>query len=405
MSGAPPPLVLVANARMPSQRAQSLQVAQVCGAFQRAGAPTTLLHARRVPTPDLPPGQDLFGYYGVAPAVDGSRPSVEAVPCVDWIDRVPVRAQYLPARVQELTFARNAARAVQARYPEARVLSREAESARSLLSGTRPHDRVFIEVHRVPGGSARRRWLREAAADARGVVAISGGVAEDLVDLGVDEAKLVVEHDGYEPGLFDDLPDRAAARDDLGLGADEPVVVYTGGLLAWKGVELLVDAARALPALTFVIAGGMDADVARLRERAAGLDNVRLDGFQPPARVATYLAAADLGVIPNRSTPAISARYTSPLKAFEAMAAGLPLVVADLPSLRELFTDGEDARLFVADDVDALAAALAEVMGDAELRMGLGRRLGARAVEHTWDARAARLLDWMAAREGAGVAA
>ena len=164
MSGSHPPLVLVANARMPSQRAQSLQVAQVCGAFQRAGAPTTLLHARRFPTPDLPPGQDVFDYYGVAPAQDGSKPAVAAVPCIDWIDRVPVRLQYLPARAQELSFARSAAKQVRRDHREARVLSREAESARSLLSGSRPHGRVFVEVHRVPGGAARRRsrWWRSS---------------------------------------------------------------------------------------------------------------------------------------------------------------------------------------------------------------------------------------------------
>ena len=408
MSGAPPPLVLVANARMPSQRAQSLQVAQVCGAFQRAGAAATLLHARRFPTPSLPAGQDVFDYYGVEPAQDGTKPAIEAVPCVDWIDRVPVRLQYLPARAQELTFARNAAKRVRRDFAGARVLSREAESARSLLLGARPHERVFVEVHRVPEGSARRRWLLDAARDARGIVAISGGVREDLVELGVDPAKVVVEHDGFEPALWRDLPTRAAARAVLDLGADEPVVVYTGGLLAWKGVELLVDAARELPELTFVIAGGMDADVARLRDHAAGLDNVRLDGFQPPARIATYLAAADLGVIPNRSTPAISARYTSPLKAFEAMAVGLPLVVSDLPSLRELFTDGEDARFFAADDADDLARAIAAVMGDDDLRRGLGERLGARADAHSWDARAGRLLAWMdrcEAGEGPEVAA
>jgi glycosyltransferase involved in cell wall biosynthesis len=83
------------------------------------------------------------------------------------------------------------------------------------------------------------------------------------------------------------------------------------------------------------------------------------------------------------------------------MAVGLPLVVSDLPSLRELFTDGADARFFAADDAEALAAAIGAVMGDEELRRGLGERLLARAPEHTWDARAARLLAWMDRRESA----
>ena len=95
------PLVLIANARLPSQRAQSLQVVQVAAAFARALAPTTLLHARRIPTPRLPDGQDLLDYYGVAPiAAPAPKPTIEAVPCFDWIDRVPTRLQYLPARLQ-----------------------------------------------------------------------------------------------------------------------------------------------------------------------------------------------------------------------------------------------------------------------------------------------------------------
>jgi glycosyltransferase involved in cell wall biosynthesis len=250
----------------------------------------------------------------------------------------------------------------------------------------------------VPGGRLRRKWLLEAARGAKGLVAISGGVREDLVALGVPAASIVVEHDAVEGARFRDLPSRAVAREALGIEPDARIVVYTGGLMAWKGVELLVEAARRLPDLSFVIAGGMEADVARVRALAAGLRNLRLDGFQPPERVALYLAAADLGVVPNRSTPAISARYTSPLKAFEAMAAGLPLVASELPALREILT-GEDHAVFVApDDPGALAAGIARLMADPELRANMAVRGRERAAELTWDARAERLLAWMEAR-------
>ncbi|MCB9915504.1 MAG: glycosyltransferase [Planctomycetes bacterium] len=386
-------LVLVANARMPSQRAQSLQVAQVAASFARAGARTTLLHALRRDTPAVSDADALWDYYAVPP---GPRPAVRGVPCVDWIDALPRRLQFVPARVQELSFARNAARVVQREHAGAWVLSRELEAARHLVR--RGHRATFLEVHRVPGGATRRRWLLEACAGARGVVAISGGVRDDLVALGVDAAALTVAHDGYEAARFADLPSRAEARRALDLPQDAVVVVYTGGLLAWKGVDLLVEAAAQRPELRVVVAGGMDADVAALRPAAERAGNVRLDGFQPPERVALYLAAADLGVVPNRSTPAISARYTSPLKLFEAMAVGLPLVVSDLPSMRDVLA--EDEALFVApDDAGALAAGLARLAGTRPCAR-LAERLRARAPEATWDARAARLLAWMAARAG-----
>ncbi|MFT4709218.1 MAG: glycosyltransferase involved in cell wall biosynthesis [Planctomycetota bacterium] len=394
------PLALIANARMPSQRAQSLQVLQVAAAFARAGTPTTLLHARRFPTPSLPAGTDLFEYYGLGP---GPRPKVEAVPCLDWIDRVPTRFQYVPARAQELTFARNAARHVQRSMPSCRVLSREAESARALLAGKRPHSKVYVEVHRVPGGRTRKRWLLEVAAGARGLIAISGGVRDDLISLGIPGDEILVEHDGFEASRGAGSG-REDARAKIGVTPDAKLVVYTGGLLDWKGVDLLVDAARELPELTFVIAGGMDADVAKLRSRYASNrssgapDNVRLDGFVAPKDIRDYLSAADLGIVPNRSKPAISAKYTSPLKVFEAMDAGLPLVMSDLPSLRDILDDTE-ACYFAADDAAALGRAIAKVMGDGALRASMSSKMKARAKNHSWDARAKRILDWMDKRE------
>lgn len=380
-------LALVANARMPSQRAQSLQIAQAAAGYARAGVRTALVCARRTHTLELPGGIDLFDWYGVG---RGPRPELLRVPCFDWIDRVPRRAQFVPARLQEWTFARNAAGAV---APVPTVISREIETAE--LLGRRGHPGVFCELHRLPGGRIRRGILRRALGTVKGWIAISGGVAEDLEAFGADPSKILVAHDALEAGRFEGLPTQAAARSSLGLDPGRPVVVYTGGLLAWKGVDLLVEAAARIQDVQFVIAGGMDADVARLRERAAGMDHVRIDGFQPPERVALYLAAADIGVVPNRSTPAISARYTSPLKVFEAMGAGLPLVASDLPSLRELLEPDLDGILVRPDDAVALAEGLARLLQDGELRGRMRARMRGRAGEHTWDARARRILDWI----------
>lgn len=385
-------LLLIANARMPSQRAQSLQLAQVAAAFARAGVPTTLFHARRRGTPPMADAAALLAGYGVPP---GPLPSLRAVPCTDWIELVPRALQYLPGRLQELTFARRAAREAHAAPPQARILTRELEVARHLARAGRAD--LFLELHRVPGGRLRRRWLVEAARGTAGILAISEGVRADLLDLGLDPARIRVEHDAHDPDRFRGLPDRASARAALGLPSDAPVVAYTGGLLAWKGVEVLVDAARLLPGVEFVIAGGMDEDLARLRRRAADLPNVRLEGFRPPSQVPLYLVAADVVAAPNRSRPAISARYTSPLKVFECMAAGVALVASDLPSMRELLQHGQDAWLVAPDDPRALARGLEHLLSDEGLRRALAARLASRAPAHTWDARAARILEWMEA--------
>lgn len=386
---APDSITFVANTRLPSRRAQALQVAHMTGAFVRAGAPTRLLYAKRRLTVHLPSGTDVFTWYGVP---EGKRPELVAVPCLDWIDRVPRLLQYVPARLQEQSFARNAVREIRRRFAGSRILAREVEVAAALVAAAEP--RVYLEIHRVPGSRWRRRALLSAADGLRGIVAISRGVAEDLRALGIASANLCIEHDAYEPGRFAARPSKSEARAALELPRDVPLVVYTGGLLEWKGVDVLVEAARRLPEVYCVIAGGMEGDVQRLRQKAGGLPNVRIDGFQDPGRVALYLAAGDVGVVPNRSTPAISARYTSPLKVFESMATGLPLVVSDLPSLREIL-DAETAVFVAPDDPAALAQGLGSLLADPEGQAERSRRMRAAALEHTWDARADRLLRWM----------
>lgn len=390
MSTLPSSLVLVANTRMPSKRAQALQVAQVAGAFARAGVATTLVHAKRTHTMALPEGQSLWDYYGVNAK---PQPGAVAVQNLDAIDFFPRWLQYVPARIQEWSFYRSAARLIRDEYSDSLVLSREVETARALLrAGV---SKVFLEVHRVPGGRLRRTWLDETARSALGVLAISGGVAEDLVAMGLPADRIRVEHDGFERERFAATPNKVEARRALGLPEDRSIAVYTGGLMEWKGVDLMVDAARLLPNVLFVIAGGMDADVARIRVRARDLENVRIDGFQPPTLVPQYMAAADVGLVPNRSTPMISARYTSPLKVFESLACGLPLVASDLPSLRDILTSGENALLVEPDDAAAIAAGVDRVLGDEILRVRLVRGGLELAANQDWDARADRILDWM----------
>jgi len=381
------PLVLVANARLPGVRAQAIQVTQAAAAFQRLGVETTLFHADRRDTPRSSV-EAILEAQGVQPA-PGLK--VEAIACSDWIDRVPTPLQYLPARLQELSFARNAARRILRRHPEAAVISRELETARHLVRAGHVH--THLELHRVPGGATRRRWLLEAAAGCRSIIAISGGVREDLIALGVDAEKITVEHDAYDPALFGQLADKAAARAELELEPERPVVVYTGGLLVWKGVDVLIDAARALPDVQFLIAGGMPSDVERTRAHAEGLSNVRIDGFQSPARVPLYLAAADLAALPNRSKPEISAKYTSPLKAFEYMASGLPIVASDLPSLREVLGEDPLTRFAEADSSQELADVIKETLSEV-----LGRV--PRGGDFTWLARAERVFSQIGASLG-----
>jgi glycosyltransferase involved in cell wall biosynthesis len=117
---------------------------------------------------------------------------------------------------------------------------------------------------------------------------------------------------------------------------------------------------------------------------------VTFTGLIPPVEVAARLRQADVLVLPNPAS-VISSEFTSPLKLFEYMASGRPIVASDLPSLREVLRDGENALLVEPGNPQALTAGVARIKNDP----ALGRRLAERAMEDvrqfTWGRRAERL--------------
>jgi glycosyltransferase involved in cell wall biosynthesis len=95
-------------------------------------------------------------------------------------------------------------------------------------------------------------------------------------------------------------------------------------------------------------------------------------------------------VLPNHATE-VSARYTSPLKLFEYLGAGRPIVASRLAALSEVLRDGETAILVEPDNPGALATAVARVSSDRALAVRLARRAFDAATDFTWARRAERL--------------
>ncbi len=95
-------------------------------------------------------------------------------------------------------------------------------------------------------------------------------------------------------------------------------------------------------------------------------------------------------VIPNLDSKT-SRLYTSPLKLFEAMATGRPIVTSDLPSIREVLTHEENALLVPSGEPEALAAAIEWLLGDAALSERLAARAFEQVRDYSWESRTAAI--------------
>ena len=122
-------------------------------------------------------------------------------------------------------------------------------------------------------------------------------------------------------------------------------------------------------------------------------------GHVSPEAVRTQLAEAAVAVLPL-TRELISSSFTSPLKLFEYMAARVPVVASDLPSTREVLSDGVNAVLVEPDNPTALAGGIQRVLNDP----GLGDRLAEKAAEevagYTWERRAERIVRFLRSLKG-----
>lgn len=244
----------------------------------------------------------------------------------------------------------------------------------------------------APGSSAKQRRLaaneRRVWRHAAGYVTITAALARELEDRFGPRAALAVVADGARPG--------APAEPGLRRrgSAEAAVVGAAGHLYPWKGVDVLVRAMALLPGTRALVVGGLqvEPDLARVRDLADRVapGRVTFTGQVDPPAVAGWLRDADVLVLPNTPTR-VSAAYTSPLKLFEYMASGRPIVASNLPSLCEILRPDDNAVLVEPGDPAALAGGITRVLGDATLAARLAARAQEDLRDYTWDRRAERL--------------
>lgn len=363
-------ILYAAAVRLPTEKAHGVQIMRTCEALAGLGATVELA----VPGRTTHIQGDPFTYYKV-----NKNFILTTLKVPDWFGRGPfgfATASFL--------FGRKVAR--YARQQKFDVLyTRDKLVLRTLLA-SKPAAKVVWEVHGKEDIAAAKTFV-----DRVQVVAITSGIKKDLLAEGFKSEDVLVAPDGVELEPFANPQSKEASRARLGLPQDTKIAMYIGRLDGWKGVDTLLEASKILPADVLVaVIGGEQAQVERLR---ALYPKARFLGYHPYTAVADNQAAADVLVLPNTAKDVTSQLYTSPLKLFTYMASGVPMVVSDLPSLREVLS--EASTFFVeADNAEALAKGIEEALTnpDAPARAACAKEL---VGQYSWQSRAQKMLDFL----------
>jgi PEP-CTERM/exosortase A-associated glycosyltransferase len=230
-------------------------------------------------------------------------------------------------------------------------------------------------------GSARYRVIRALEtfvmrrADAVGV--ISRGLAVEVQRRGISAHKIFQSPNGVDTAIFHPVA-RAPELTTRWNLAGQTVIGFIGSFYRYEGLDVLVKAwariAGDLPnAVVLLVGGGEMAAALQAQARRLGVDSrIIFAGSVPHSEVIRCYSVCDVLVYPRKSMRLTE--LVTPLKPLEAMAMGKAVVASDVGGLRELISDRSTGVLFPADDAEALAEVLREVVRRADLRAALGEQ-------------------------------
>jgi len=373
-------IAYLSNSCLPSRKANSVHVMAMCQAFARAGNEVTLF-ARR----GGEPAEDLFQYYGVEPCFQ-----VVMGCCPPWSGHWG----------RGLAYTADVARRV-LRSPRPDLLySRSCNCLAVLAPFGIP---MAFEVHDLPRPGLEDRvlrWLMRRSNLVR-VIAITESLRQEYLRLipWLPPERVFVAPDGA------DVPPKG-----LALPPDRPwpgragrvQVGYVGSLQPGRGVEIIAALAARLQEMDFHVIGGTEDQVEGWRRRASATGNLHVHGFVPPAVATACRQMMDILLTPyqertlcvdDRGQVRDTTPGMSPLKVFEAMAAGKAIVSSDLPALREVLTHDVNALLVPPADVEAWADAIGFLARHTEAAERLARQaLDDLRAKYSWQVRATNIL-------------
>lgn len=368
-------ITYISQSVLPSREANGVHVLKMANALSRLNEGKVQLVAKR----KMDCHDEVFSWYGLEPSFN------------------LIRLRQLP----RLTYLGHAVAAVTISF----ISGSDLVYSRCLLSAyfaLRLRRLVVLELHHLPDRGTRLDSLLHRMAGHSHlvlIVVISDMLRRDLVNAyGLKVDDIVVAHDAADPQPLES---------PVGTGHDQRIRVgYAGSLHQGKGMEMIDSLSARHPDKEFVVVGGTPSDLDLWRRRMAEHSNVEMVGHVSHADVGRHLRTFDIALLPNRNDVRVAwgaatniARWTSPLKLFEYMAAGLPVVASRQPNIAEVITHEVDGLLCEVDDVDAWSEAIVRLSDDRQLRERIGAAARMKFMRSfTWEGRARTILEEIGSR-------
>lgn len=401
-------IVYFLNARIPTEKAHGYQSLKTAEGFKlECEKVEVVIPFRRQLSKKI--SVNAFDFYGISSAIKITR--------IGGIDLIWLCNRFFHGRIRFLThWAALGNSLMFYLYAVWRV----AVESRGTIFYTRDHNLVWflqcfgwmdlsrnivVEVHALSSTESRKKRQVSILTKTKGIVCVTNQMKQDLVSRGFPGENAIVCADAVDLKQFTSSLTAKDAKVETGLDVSKRYVAFVGNFQTKgkeKGIPELILAMKplfeAIPDVGLLLVGDADGNGKRYLSfaEAHGIEasKLKIVDRQPVSELKIWLRAAEVLAMPHPNSE-FFARYVSPLKMFEYMASGRPIIGSNLPSIREVLEHDVSALLVSPGDVRALTQAIQLVLEDSRLGYRLALQASAKVRQLTWTARAAQIIEFI----------
>ena len=215
--------------------------------------------------------------------------------------------------------------------------------------------------------------------DLHRIVCISESLANECIDFGVPKDKVAVMHSGVDLSECDDVEKVVSSH----FTHKDSLAVYAGSLNKGKGVEQIIQMAELSPDINYLIVGG---NAGQIKER----NNLKHIPRVSHKKAIAYMKSADFLLLPMTEQ---NYKFHSPLKLFEYLAVGKPVIASDNEDIREIITPMENGMLADSEKPEEFIRIMEQVRDQPRLSEHLEKNAKHSAAQYSWEARADKIIN------------
>jgi len=369
-------IFLLFHGRFPSEKAASLFAAKSCESFSDLGAEVTFVVPKRLKVKTKNFGE----YYNIK-----ENFKVKYVPTVDFFNFLGDASFHISLffySISSTLFLLKNAKKEDVIYTNETL---------PLLFAAIFFKNTLFEVHDYP---ENKKWFYGLLFSSVRWILVTNKWKLKKIEEDFDQVKdkIFLERNAVEISEFDIQESKEEAQEKIEhtFSKNKKIILYTGHLYDWKGADTLAEAAEFLgDSYEVLFVGGTEKDIETFTKKYRHIKNVFMLGFKPHAEIPLWQRASDLLVLPNTAKQDISKFYTSPMKLFEYMASGIPILASDIPSISEILNTS-NSFLVEPDNPDKLATKIIEIFKSEE-RFEKAVKSRSDIEEYSWSKRAGRI--------------